>query len=385
MTSLDLDTQLAIAERAAKAGGEIVRASFGRARDAREKSAGDWVSAADLTSERAIREVLYDESGLPVFGEEQGGDAFDTGWLVDPLDGTANFLHGFDAVGVSVGLIDKGAPIAGVVYAPLRDRCFAAARGRGAVRDGQRIEVSARSPGQAIVATGFPFRRKELLDTYEGALGRALRGFEDLRRVGAASLDLCWTAEGVFDGFFELRLGPWDVAAGALIVREAGVVAYGRHSRRAPGRARSLAALGGDDRLTRTGAACRLRRTCVPSSAAVVSAAPRDADLSRVKILVACRDCGEAHVRPEEVTIRTCIDDGGVSYRFQCRFCGRPTVARTKAHPATRALLAGAELELWSYPLELDERRAGPPLDPDDVAVLRHRMDRDDWIAELAD
>ena len=229
MSAIDLDAQLVVAERAAKAGGEVVRASFGRASEVREKSAGDWVSAADLASETAVRDVLTRESTLPVFGEEQGGEAFETGWLVDPLDGTANFLHGLEAVGVSVGLIEHGVPVVGVVYAPLLDRCFAAARGRGAFRDRRPIEVSARRPAQAIVATGFPFRRKELLPIYEPAFARALRGFEDLRRVGAASLDLCWTAAGVFDGFFELRLGPWDVAAGALIVREAGGVVTDWH------------------------------------------------------------------------------------------------------------------------------------------------------------
>lgn len=224
MTAIDVDELMRVAEHAARAGGAIVCDRFGRAREVQQKAPGDWVSEADLSSERAIRDVLERGSKLPVFGEEQGGDAFDTGWLVDPLDGTANFLHGFDAVGVSVGLIEDGVPVAGVVYAPLLDRCFTAARGRGAFRDGTRMSVSGRAPAQAIVATGFPFRRKELLDQYERAFAQALRRFEDLRRPGAASLDLCWTAEGVFDGFFELRLGPWDVAAGAVIVREAGGV-----------------------------------------------------------------------------------------------------------------------------------------------------------------
>ena len=224
MNALDVDELVAIAERAARAGGEIVRASFGRARDVREKGPGDWVSEADLASEAAVRELLIRESGLPVRGEEAGGEVGDTGWLVDPLDGTANFVHGFDAVGVSVGLIENGVPIVGVVDAPILGRIYAAARGRGARRDGRPIQVSDRPEASAIVATGFPFRRKELLSDYEPVLGAALRRFEDVRRAGAASLDLCWTAEGVFDGYFELRLGPWDVAAGALIVREAGGV-----------------------------------------------------------------------------------------------------------------------------------------------------------------
>jgi len=224
VSALDYRELLACADRAARAGGEVVERYFGRLEDVREKAPGDWVSEADLASERTIRDLLARESGLPVFGEEAGGEEFETGWLVDPLDGTANFLHGFDAVGVSVGLIEEGVPVVGVVRAPLLDRTFAAARGVGAFRDARPMRVSERAPGGAIVATGFPFRRKDLLARYERALAAAFRRFEDVRRAGAASLDLCWTAEGVFDGFFELSLGPWDVAAGAVIVREAGGV-----------------------------------------------------------------------------------------------------------------------------------------------------------------
>jgi myo-inositol-1(or 4)-monophosphatase len=224
VSALDYRELLAGADRAARAGGEVVRGYFGHFEGVREKSPGDWVSEADLASERAVRDLLTRESGLPVFGEEAGGDDFETGWLVDPLDGTSNFLHGFDAVGVSVGLIEDGVPVVGVVHAPLLARTFCAARGVGAFRDERPLRVSKRAPEQAIVATGFPFRRKEILARYQRALDAALRGFEDLRRAGAASLDLCWTAEGVFDGYFELGLGPWDVAAGGIIVREAGGV-----------------------------------------------------------------------------------------------------------------------------------------------------------------
>jgi myo-inositol-1(or 4)-monophosphatase len=222
--SLDLDALLVAADKAARAGGEIVRAHFGSPPEVREKSPGDWVTAADIASEDAVRAVLERETGLPVFGEEAGGERADIGWLVDPLDGTANFVHGLDAVGVSVGLVSDGEPVVGVVHAPLLARTYAARKGGGAFRDERRIHVSGRAPEQAIVATGFPFRRKELWPTYAPAFDAAIHRFEDLRRVGAASLDLCWTAEGVFDGYFELRLGPWDVAAGAVIVREAGGV-----------------------------------------------------------------------------------------------------------------------------------------------------------------
>jgi myo-inositol-1(or 4)-monophosphatase len=221
---LDLTSLRDVAEHAARAGGAVVADRFGAARFAREKAPGDWVSEVDVDSETAIRAILRDETGLPVFGEEEGGERADVGWLVDPLDGTANFLHGFDAVGVSVGLVSGGAPVVGVVFAPLLDRIFCAVQGGGATRDGRPIRVSERGPEQAICATGFPFRRHERLPRYLPMFGAVLTRFEDLRRVGAASLDLCWTAEGVFDGFFELGLGPWDVAAGALVVREAGGV-----------------------------------------------------------------------------------------------------------------------------------------------------------------
>jgi myo-inositol-1(or 4)-monophosphatase len=224
VSELEYRDLLAVADRAAHAGGDIVRHYFGRPEGVRQKAPGDWVSEADVASERAIRELLTRESPLPVFGEEAGGDEFDTGWLVDPLDGTSNFVHGFDTVGVSIGLIENGVPVVGVVHAPMLDRTFCAARGAGAFRDQRELHVARREPGQGIVATGFPFRHKDLLTRYEPVLATALRTFEDLRRAGSASLDLCWTAEGVFDGYFELALGPWDVAAGGIIVREAGGV-----------------------------------------------------------------------------------------------------------------------------------------------------------------
>jgi myo-inositol-1(or 4)-monophosphatase len=222
--SIDLAAMQRVAERAARAGGAVVSANFGTPREIRAKARGDWVSAVDVDSEAAIRAVLTEETGLPVFGEEAGGDRAEIGWLVDPLDGTANFLHGFEAVGVSVALVQDGAPVVGVVHAPLLNRTYSAVRGGGAMRDAAPIRTSERNVDQAICTTGFPFRRHDVLPKYVAIFRAAMEHFEDLRRVGAASLDLCWTAEGVFDGFFEIGLGPWDVAAGALVVREAGGV-----------------------------------------------------------------------------------------------------------------------------------------------------------------
>jgi myo-inositol-1(or 4)-monophosphatase len=147
--------------------------------------------------------------------------------VVDPLDGTTNFMHGFPLVGVAVGLVERGRPVVGVVEAPFLEETYAGARGLGAeirrASDPTRaLRVSERDPDEAVVGTGFPFRRKERLPQYMAMFGRCMERFEDLRRPGAASLDLAWTSAGVFDGFFELGLAPWDVAAGGLLVEEAG-------------------------------------------------------------------------------------------------------------------------------------------------------------------
>ena len=223
---LDLDALLAAAHRAAAAGAGVVLDAFGGPRNVREKGPGDWVSDADTTSEAAVQAVLHDAAPeIAFFGEEAGGERADVGWFVDPLDGTANFVHGFPVVGVSVALVANGVPVVGVVQAPMLGHVYSARLGGGAFLDGEPIHVANRSPEGAICATGFPFRAKrQRLPEYFPVFERALLTFEDLRRAGAASMDLAWTAAGVFDGYFEQNLGTWDVAAGALLVREAGGV-----------------------------------------------------------------------------------------------------------------------------------------------------------------
>jgi myo-inositol-1(or 4)-monophosphatase len=188
------------------------------------KDVGDYVTAADRDSEAAIVEVLTkDAPGIALLAEERGGSRAGTMWAVDPLDGTTNFIHGFPAVGVSVGLIDSGQPVVGVVIAPFLGVEFAAAKGQGVTLNGERLpSLGPGSVERAIVATGFPFRHKERLARYLPVMAGALERFEDLRRAGAAALDLAWTASGTFDGFFELGLGTWDIAAGAALVVEAG-------------------------------------------------------------------------------------------------------------------------------------------------------------------
>lgn len=188
------------------------------------KGAGDYVTASDRRSESAILEVLTRESpGITVLAEEGGGKREGTMWVVDPLDGTTNFTRGFPSVGVSVGLLEDRKPVLGVVLAPFLKLEFAAVRGGGASMNGERLpRLRALEPSRAVVATGFPFRNKTLLPRYLHVMEAALLCFEDLRRAGAAALDLAWTAAGTFDGFFELGLNPWDVAAGASLVIEAG-------------------------------------------------------------------------------------------------------------------------------------------------------------------
>jgi myo-inositol-1(or 4)-monophosphatase len=220
-----------VARAAVLAGGEVVRSAGedeveGRARA--KGLPGDWVTEVDLAAEQAIRQMLERETpDVPVLGEETGGATEGRRWVVDPLDGTTNFIHRFPAVGVSVALVDGVSVIAGAVHAPFLGQTWHAGGGEGGVWEPEEgrarvLEVSSRPVERAIVGTGFPFRRKEQLPRYLRAMERALEVFEDLRRPGAASLDLAWVASGVFDGFFELGLGTWDVAAGGLLIQEAG-------------------------------------------------------------------------------------------------------------------------------------------------------------------
>jgi myo-inositol-1(or 4)-monophosphatase len=225
--TLDLDALLGAAVDAAEKAGTIVSTAFSSPTNVREKRPGDLVSDADFASERSIRSALtHAAPGIAFVGEEEGGRRADVGWFVDPLDGTANFVHGFPVVGVSIALVEYGIPVLGVVYAPMLGLLYAARRGGGARCNGAPIQVSDRPVTSAICATGFPFRAKaQRLPEYFPVFERALRDeFEDLRRAGSASLDLTWTASGVFDGYFEQNLATWDVAAGGLIVREAGGV-----------------------------------------------------------------------------------------------------------------------------------------------------------------
>ncbi len=191
------------------------------------KARHDYVSEVDKACEAAIVQAIKRYHPDHAFLAEEGGaqGEGDTVWIIDPLDGTSNFLHGFPHFCVSIAQKVNGRVEHGVVYDPLRDELFTASRGKGAFLNSQRIRVSERKTlDSAILATAFPFRERGAMPRYTKIFSAVFRKVEDIRRTGAAALDLAYTACGRLDGYFEIGVKPWDVAAGALLVREAGGV-----------------------------------------------------------------------------------------------------------------------------------------------------------------
>ena len=227
MTDPDEAELLDVATEAARNAASELMARFGdRARGVETKSSPtDLVSEADIAAELAVREVLGRRRPEDrVLGEEGGATGEGTlRWLVDPLDGTVNFLFGIPAFAVSIGCEDNLGALVGVVLDVMRDECFAAVRSRAAVLNGEPIQGSSRDElTTAMVATGFgydaPVRERQA-----AVLARLLPRVRDIRRVGAAALDLAWCACGRFDAYYERGVKPWDVAGGALICSRAGL------------------------------------------------------------------------------------------------------------------------------------------------------------------
>ena len=222
---------LAVLVEAALAGGAVLKSYFGSNFQISYKGALNLVTEADLASEKEVVEILKRRfPGAAILAEEAGEAKGDSGlrFIIDPLDGTTNFAHGYPVFAVSIacetlGTQEDGELTAGVVYDPLREELFTAARGRGAFLNGRRLAVSSTAKlEEALLCTGFPYDVKEDLTKNLRLFSRFMGASRAIRRDGSAALDLCYVAAGRFDGFWEEKLGPWDTAAGALIVEEAG-------------------------------------------------------------------------------------------------------------------------------------------------------------------
>ena len=225
-----LHPMLNVAIKAARTAGAIIsRASMDLDLiKVNTKAPNDFVTEVDQAAEKAIIETLltaYPGHGILAeeSGRSHGAKDSDYLWIIDPLDGTTNFIHGFPVYAVSIGLAVKGQLQQAVVYDPCRNDLFYASKGRGAFLNDKRLRVSKRNRmSDALIGTGFPFRKGDNLKRYVAMFETIMTQCAGLRRPGAAALDLCYVAAGFYDGFFETGLSPWDVAAGALMITEAG-------------------------------------------------------------------------------------------------------------------------------------------------------------------
>ena len=228
--SQSLHPMLNIATKAARAAGAIINRGSQDLDILKISSKGpnDFVSEIDQLAEAAIIEILltaFPSHGILAeeSGREHGNQDSEFTWIIDPLDGTTNFLHGFPAYAVSIALAWRGVVQQAVVYDPTRNDLFYASRGRGAFLNDKRLRVSKRTRlADSLIGTGFPFRRGDNFQRYLKMLEVMMPACAGLRRPGAAALDLCYVAAGWYDGFFETGLQPWDMAAGTLIITEAG-------------------------------------------------------------------------------------------------------------------------------------------------------------------
>jgi myo-inositol-1(or 4)-monophosphatase len=217
--------ELEVAVEAARAAGELLRERFGAKQTVRYKGEVDIVTEVDERAERVIREILL--SAFPTYGilAEEGGELSgedDACWVVDPLDGTTNYAHGLPIFSVSIALERRGEAVLGVVHDPMRGETYVGERGEGATVNGEPIGVSDTGDLiQSLLVTGFPYDREHVpaaLDLF----GRFTLLSQCMRRLGSAALDLCYVASGRLDGYYERGIHAWDMAAGALIVKEAG-------------------------------------------------------------------------------------------------------------------------------------------------------------------
>ena len=230
MSSPNLHPMINVAVKAARTAGNLINRAALDVESVRvsQKQVNDFVTEVDQAAEQAIIETLlaaYPGHGIwaEESGRTHGAQDSDYVWIIDPLDGTTNFIHGLPVYCVSIALAVKGKVEQAVIYDPTRNDLFTATRGRGAFLNDRRIRVSKRVRLQeCLISTGFPFRQGDDFNTYLRMMGDVMQRTAGLRRPGAAALDLAYVAAGFTDGFFETGLQPWDVAAGSLLVTEAG-------------------------------------------------------------------------------------------------------------------------------------------------------------------
>ncbi|MCD6056170.1 MAG: inositol monophosphatase [Gammaproteobacteria bacterium] len=222
-----MDPKLTVAVDAARKAGNLIARAIDRLDKItiNEKSPHDFVTSIDIQAEELIIETLrtaYPDDGF--LAEESGKQGSEeTVWIIDPLDGTMNFVHGVPQIGVSIALQERGKLSLAVVYDPFRNELFTACRGKGAQVNGNRMRVSqCHQLSEAMLGTGFPYHAKEQFPAYIDTFSEFFYNTASMRRPGSASLDLAYVASGRFDGFWEIGLAPWDLAAGVLLIKEAG-------------------------------------------------------------------------------------------------------------------------------------------------------------------
>ncbi|MCX7770971.1 MAG: inositol monophosphatase [Proteobacteria bacterium] len=221
---------LTVAIESAHLSGNLIKEKIGNIlkEEVNQKSFSDFVTKVDLESEKTI--ITNIKKYFPnhqIMAEESAKDYKKSKylWIIDPLDGTTNFIHGFPFIAISIALMYKGELIIGVIYDPLRNETFYTEKGSGAFLNGKKIKVSGtKEPNSSLIATGFPFRNKQYIENYVKIFQQMLYSVNDLRRAGAAAIDLAYVACGRVDGFFEYALSPWDIAAGTILIKEAGGV-----------------------------------------------------------------------------------------------------------------------------------------------------------------
>jgi myo-inositol-1(or 4)-monophosphatase len=226
----ELTKYLDVAREAAILAGIILKEHFGKLCPSMidEKAKNDFVTDVDRKSEETIKNIIrshfkdHDILAEESLAEERTSRFL---WIIDPLDGTSNYIHSLPLFAISIGLEIEGELAVGLIYEPLRENIYSAIKGQGSFKNGRHITISyLKTLNTSLIATGFPFRIKDFIDAYLRSFREIFMHASGIRRCGSACLDLAFTAEGIFGGFYECALSPWDMAAGTLLVKEAGGV-----------------------------------------------------------------------------------------------------------------------------------------------------------------